>query len=479
MNRKRVAVFLSLGFAVSCFFIACKKEQNSFLAITHVTVIDMSGAQPAPGQTVLIEKDKITALGPSDSIPIPAAAQIVDGRGRFLIPGLSDMHLHLTGAGEPNGSREFFLPLLIANGITSVRDMGGYLDSLIPLRKEIEEGKRLGPRIVFAGPYLDGDPPAFQPAIVVKHREEAEAAVQTLQQRSVDFIKVQSNLSRDAYFAIADVAKEENVPFVGHVPDRVTAWEAADAGQRSIEHLTNVLRGCSTKEADLMRTQFRDSSGGGQLAWQRELLDTYSGENAAKLIAKFRERQTWQTATLILLRNVAFPSADPNLTTDPRAKYVPRKLLATWNEGYAQQINRATPAQVSLREALLEKSLSIVGQMQRGGVKILAGTDSAAPYVFPGFSLHEELALLVQAGLTPMEALQTATRNPAEFLSKLDSQGTIVVGKNADLLLLDANPLDDLRNTQKIRAVVIRGKLLDRTALDQLLADAAKFATDH
>ena len=259
----------------------------------------------------------------------------------------------------------------------------------------------------------------------------------------------------------------------------MTAWEAADAGQRSIEHLTNVLRGCSTKEADLMRTQSRDSSGGGQLAWQRELLDTYSGENAAKLIAKFRERQTWQTATLILLRNVAFPSADPNLTTDPRAKYVPRKLLATWNEGYAQQINRATPAQVSLREALLEKSLSIVGQMQRGGVKILAGTDSAAPYVFPGFSLHEELALLVQAGLTPMEALQTATRNPAEFLSKLDSQGTIVVGKNADLLLLDANPLDDLRNTQKIRAVVIRGKLLDRTALDQLLADAAKFATDH
>ena len=479
MSRKRLAAFLSFVYAASCFFSACKKPQNSVLAITHVTVIDMTGTAPAPDQTVLIEKDKITALAPAGSISIPASAQILDAHGKFLIPGLSDMHVHLTGAGEPSGSREFFLPLLVANGITSVRDMGGYLESLIPLRKEIEEGKRLGPRIVFAGPYLDGDPPAFQPAIVVKERAQANEAVHSLKQRGVDFIKVQSNLSRDAYFAIAEAEKEQSISFVGHVPDRVTAWEAADAGQRSIEHLTNVLRACSTKEAELMRAQFRDSSRGGHLAWQRELLDTYSGENAAKLIAKFRERQTWQTPTLILLRNVAFPSADVNLTPDSHTKYVPRKLLATWGENYAQEINGATPAQFAIRKTLLEKSLGIAGHMQRGGVKILAGTDSAAPYIFPGSSLHEELALLVQAGLTPMEALQTATGNPAEFLSKLDSQGTIAVGKNADLLLLDANPIDDIRNTQKIRAVVLRGKLLDRSTLDQLLSGAEQFAAKN
>ncbi len=476
MKHKRLAVFFPVAIAAICLFVACKKPQNFVLAITHVTVIDMTGAPPAPDQTVLIEKDKITALGPAGSISIPAGAQILDAHGKFLIPGLSDMHLHLTGAGEPNGSQEFLLPLLIANGIISVRDMGGYLESLVPLRKEIEEGKRLGPRIVFAGPYLDGDPPAFQPAIITKNRAQANDAVQSLKQRGVDFIKVQSNLSRDAYLAVAEIAKEQNISFVGHVPDRLTAWEAADAGQRSIEHLTNVLRGCSRNEAELMLKQFRDSSRGGQLAWQRELLDSYSEENAAKLIEKFHERQTWQTPTLILLRNVAFPSADANLTSDPRAKYVPRKLLATWNEGYAQQINNATPMQFSMRKALLEKSLGIAGQMQRGGVKILAGTDSAAPYVFPGSSLHEELALLVEAGLTPMESLQTATRNPAEFLGKLDSQGTIAVGKNADLLLLDANPLDDIRNTHKIRALILRGKLLDRAALDQLFSNAEKFA---
>lgn len=462
--------------AALCALNACKKPANSFLAIAHVTVIDMTGAPPAPDQTVLIEKEKIVTIGPSKSVAIPSGARVVEGSGKFLIPGLADMHVHLTGAGEPEGSRNFILPLLVANGITTVRDMGGYLDWLVPLRKEIEEGKRIGPRMVFAGPYLDGEPPAFEPAMIVTNRDDAEAAVLWLKQRNVDFVKVQSNLSREAYFSIAHFAKEQNIQFAGHVPDRVTAFEAADAGQRSIEHLTNVLRGCSTTEPELMRTQFRNSGRAGELAWPRELLDTYSEANAARLIAKFRDRQTWQTPTLILLRDVAFPSADSDLAADPRTKYVPRKLLATWNESYAQQINGATPAQFSIHNALLEKSLAMVGQMQKGGVRILSGTDSAAPYVFPGFSLHEELVLLVKAGLTPMEALAAATQNPAEFLGRLDSQGTIAVGKNADLVLLDANPLDDIRNTQKIRAVILRGKLLDRSALDELLIDVEKFA---
>jgi imidazolonepropionase-like amidohydrolase len=476
LNRKPFSALLAIFITASGLLLACNKPRSSVVAITHVTVIDMTGASPASDQTVLIEKEKIIALGPSISIAIPPAAQILDARGKFLIPALSDMHLHLTGAGEPGGSREFFLPLLLANGIASVRDMGGYLDSLIPLRKEIEEGKRLGPHIIFAGPYLDGDPPAFQPAIAISSRREADDAVQSLKQREVDFIKVQSNLSRDSYFAVADAAKKQNMSFVGHVPDRVTAWEAAAAGQKSIEHLTGALRACSTKEPDLMHKQFRDSSKAGRLAWQRELLSTYSDQKAAELTTKFRERQTWQTPTLILLRNVAFPSANLNLTSDPRVKYVPRKLLETWGQSYAQQMNDVSAKQASMRAALLAKSLGFVGQMQKGGVKILAGTDSAAPYVFPGFSLHEELALLVQAGLTPMEAMQTATRDPAEFLDNLDLQGTVTAGKNADLLLLDANPLDDIRNTQKIRALVLRGKLLDRVALDQLLVDAQEFA---
>ena len=213
-----------------------------------------------------------------------------------------------------------------------------------------------------------------------------------------------------------------------------------------------------------------------QLAWQREVLATYSDQKAAELVAKFHAQQTWQTPTLILLRNDAFPASDLNLPSDPNAKYVPAKFLEGWRKNFEQQMKNTSAEEFSLRAASLEKSLALVGLMQKGGVKILAGTDSAAPYVIPGFSLHEELALLVKAGLTPMEALQAATRNPAEFLGLLDSQGTIAVGKNADLVLLDANPLDDIHNTQKIRAVILRGKPLDRSALDQLLTDAEKFA---
>ena len=484
MNRKSLAALFAILAAASGLLFSCKKPESSVLAITHVTIIDMTGAPPAPDQIVLIEKEKIIALGPASSVSIPGGAKILNSHGKVLIPGLSDMHLHLTGASEPGGSREFFLPLLIANGITSVRDMGGYLESLIPLREEIEEGKRIGPRIVFAGPYLDGNPPFFQPSLVVSNRKQAADAVHALVKKGVDFVKVQSNLSREAYFAIAETCRNEHHTFVGHVPDRVTAWEAASAGQRSIEHLTCELRACSTNEAELMRKQFRilvkkatpAQSKARQLAWDHEVLDTYSEQKAAELIAKFREQQTWQTPTLTLLRNDAFPSSSRNLPDDPRARYVPGKFVASWHKSYEQQMKSISEDEFSLRAALLEKSLALVRQMQRGGVRILAGTDSAAPYVIPGFSLHEELALLVEAGLTPMEALEAATKNAAEFLGHLDSEGTIAVGKDADLVLLDANPLDDIHNTQKIRAVFVRGKLLDRAALDRLLVDAEKLA---
>ncbi|HET9803862.1 MAG TPA: amidohydrolase family protein [Candidatus Acidoferrum sp.] len=487
MIRKQLAAFLAAVVAALCLLGACKKSQIASVAILHVTVIDATGAPPEADQTVLIEKEKIVALGPSRTVFVPSGAEIVDGSGKYLIPGLADMHIHLTGAGEPDGSRKFILPLLVANGITTVRDMGGYLESLIPLRREIEEGKRLGPRIVFAGPYLDGEPPAFEPAMIVANRDDAEAAISWLKQRGVDFAKVQSNLSREAYFAIALTCRNEHVTFSGHVPDRVTATEAADAGQRSIEHLTCELRACSSRENELMRKQFHvvakqattAESKARQLAWQREVLDSYSAERAAALMEKFRAQQTWQTPTLILLRNDAFPVPNFHLADDPNTKYVPSNFLGGWSQNYEVQMKNVSAEELSLRAALLEKSSALVGLMQKSGVKILAGTDSAAPYVVPGFSLHEELELLVQAGLTPMEALQTATRNPAEFLGRLDSQGTIAAGKNADLVLLDANPFEDIRNTRKISAVLLRGRLMDRQQLDALLESAKTFAAGH
>jgi imidazolonepropionase-like amidohydrolase len=470
---------------VAIWFFGCSKPAGPVLAITHATVIDATGAPPQPDMTVLITDHRIAAVSGSLSISIPRNAHIIDATGKFLIPGLVDSHVHLTGAGEPDGSRDFFLPLLLANGVTTVRDMGGYLESLVPLRRDIREGKRLGPQIFFAGPYLDGSPPSFQPSLVVTNAVEASEDVRTLVQQGVDFIKVQSILSRDAYFAIAASARREHIAFAGHVPDRVTAAEASDAGQRSIEHLTGVLRACSSDEPRLIREQFQaaprnataESSHARAMAWQRELLRSYSDQHAGALIAKFVHNQTWQVPTLILLRNDAYPRAETDSPADPLLRFVPRAIAETWKQVRLTQDKLMNKGDFDLRERLFMQSMHIVAQMQSSGVSIQAGTDSAAPYIIPGFALHQELALLVKAGLSPMQALQTATKNPADFFGQGKVQGTIEPGKAADLLLLDANPLEDIRNTQGIRALVVRGKLLDRGALDVLLSSTQKFAS--
>jgi imidazolonepropionase-like amidohydrolase len=485
--KRALAVTLLFCVAAGVLFVSCGTPEKDVLAITHVSVIDMTGAAPLADQTVVLQKDRIAAIGPASSVRIPHGAKIVDGSGKFLIPGLADMHVHLTAVGEPDGSRKVMIPLLLANGITQVRDMGGYLESLEPLRHEIAEVKRLGPRIVYAGPYLDGAPPSFQPSLVVTNRAQADENVHQLVERGVDFIKVQSVLSRDAYFAVADASRRENISFVGHVPDHVSAAEAADAGQRSIEHLTNVLRGCSGDEAKLMREQFAAPKGqqtparsyAREARWLRELLNNDSPDAAAALIAKFKEKGVWQTPTLVLLQNDAFPMLENKAVAEARDDYIPASTIDNWKKSRAEQMKYVSPQDSEVRGKLLRKSMDLVAQMQKAGLKILAGTDSPAPYVFPGSGLHDELALLVRAGLMPMEALQAATRNPAEFLGNSKDSGTVAAGKYADLVLLEANPLEDIRNTQKIRAVFVRGRMLDSAALDNLLDSVRTFVASH
>ena len=471
--------------AAACSLLwSCSAPRKSTLAIKHVTVIDVTGAPQQQDMTLLIVDQHIAALGPSGSTAIPRGAQILDATGKFLIPGLSDMHVHLTGAGEPTGSREFILPLVLANGITTVRDMGGNVEDLLRLRNEISSGVRLGPRIFFTGPYLDGDPPAYQPSFVVKSAPEARAAVDRLVIEGVDFIKTQSRLSREAYFAIAEESKQLHIRFVGHVPDRVSALEASQAGQASIEHLTGILLACSSKEDELRRARFAldppnetpAQARARDRAWRRKLLDTYSAQKDEVLLHAFLINSTWQVPTFPIMVHLGFLTPKTDLLHDPRMRYVPQNVRKIWFQGVQSQLGNYSEADFALREEIVDRSLEIVGKMQGVGVRIMAGTDIAAPNVFPGSSLHEDLAYLVEAGLTPMQALQAATKNSAEFLGKLQVQGTIEQGKFADLLLLDANPLADIHNTQNIRAVILRGKLLDRTTLDGLLMSVEKSA---
>ena len=428
------------------------------IVFTHATVIDVTGSPPKRDTTVVITGDRISAIGDSASISLPGDAQVVDANGKFLIPGLWDMHVHWYARDS--------LTLFIANGVTGVRQMFGNSD-LFRWRDQIAKGSLLGPRMVVASPIIDGPEPIWPNSISVSNEEEGRKAVRRVKQSGADFVKVYALLSRDAYFGIADEAKQQGITFVGHVPNSVSPAEASDAGQKSIEHLTGILIACSDKETDLRDKLVKANSPEARSKVQAAALETYDKQKATDLIARFAKNHTWQCPTLTVLRSNAY-LGDERFRSDGRLRYIPRQLQQRWGFRIA---NRSGSDNAGAKK-VLEKQFEIVGAMQKASVPILAGTDTGNPFCFPGFSLHDELALLVIAGLTPVEALRSATLNPAKFFGLDQTLGTIEQGKIADLVLLDANPLADIRNTQRINAVVSNGRLFDRKALDKMLAEA-------
>lgn len=439
------------------------------IAFTHVNVIDATGSPVQRDMTVVVEGQRISATGKDGRLQIPTNARVIDARGKYLIPGLWDMHVHeIFGDWLPRN--EEIIPLLfVANGITGVRDMGGDLEPLKQWRADIASGKMLGPRMVISGPMLDGPVPQFPSSVQIRNAADGRKAVDDLIKGGADFIKIQSLIPRDGYFAAADEAKKRGIVFVGHVPDAVRAVEASNAGQKSIEHLTGVFEGCSTIEDELMKQ--RRGPGRGRY------LSTYDPERAKDLIALFVKNQTWQVPTLYWERG-EWLIEQTNAGPDPLEKYAPVAWKQrTWPMFTSDITKHYSTDPVAEREQFFQKELQMIGQMNRAGLPIMAGTDTAAGVrVYPGFSLHEELGLLVQAGLTPMQALQAATSNPARFLGLTDT-GTISKGKRADLVLLDANPLDDIANTKKIRSVVLAGRYLSRDDLDELLHRVERAAT--
>jgi imidazolonepropionase-like amidohydrolase len=416
------------------------------LAITHVTVVRTGDGSLTRDATVLIRGDRIESVSSGSSIP--EGVTVVDAEGRFLIPGLWDMHVHWYA--------EDYLPLFVANGVTGVRQMFGN-PAHLHWRTRFERGELEGPRQVIASRIVDGPKPVWPASITAANDNEGRLAVRTALREGADFIKVYSLLPRDAYFAIAEEAKSRGVPFAGHVPLSVTAVEASDAGQRSFEHLSGVLLAASSEEGRIREAWSVDG-------WREQtdrLVATYDPEKARALYARIAENGTWQCPTLTVLRNIAL-IPDEAIVDDPNLKYMPPTVRSMWDP---KRVFRWTSKKG------YEKALEIVGEMHEAGVRFLAGTDVLNPYCFPGFSLHGELELLVEAGLSPLEALQAATLNPAEFLGKRDIFGTVAAGKTADLVLLDANPLEDISNTRKIHAVVTAGRLLSRHDLDKMLSE--------
>lgn len=436
------------------------------VSIINVTATDLQHAI-LPNQTVVISAGRITAVG--DKVRIPDDSQVVEASGKFLIPGLWDMHVHSMYEGRP----EFFFPLLIANGVTGVRELASTLplDTINRIRQEIAKGKILGPRfggvtgkIIESHSQAGDRRPEFD---YVAGVEEARLLVRSRKEQGADFIKVYNWLPRDVYFAIADEAKKHDLPFVGHIPVFVTPAEISAEGQKSVEHLSGVSFGLSSREEQLRRELMESRSRPmfSYLDASVTAVETYDEKKAAALFEQFRQNGTWHCPTYALRRARAFIN-DSFIKDDPRLKYIPLSVRERWAKG-PELRNEAAFRKVYLKE------LQLAGAMQKAGVRLLAGTDTGFGnfYTIPGFSLHDELELLVLGGLDPLEALQTATLNPAKFFEIQKMHGTIDEGKAADLVLLDANPLEDIGNTRTIAAVVVNGRYLPKSELQRILSE--------
>jgi imidazolonepropionase-like amidohydrolase len=443
------------------------------LVLTHVTLIDVTARAPQPDQTIVIDNGRIVSVGPSARAKWPKESRLVDARGKFLIPGLWDMHVHLAGVNaDPAWSKQVLLPLLLANGVTGVRDMGGDLEVLLAWKRDVESGTLLGPHIVAAGPWLAADGNKTPEQYPVADADEARAAVRDLKRRGADFIKVISLPSKEAFFAVADESKKQNITFAGHLPFQISALEASNAGMRSIEHLlySAFSLSFSSKEEDLRQRLIVAEQQGDSVAWEQiahESDATYDAAKAATLFQALKKNGTSVTPTLDSLDTASHP--EDWTVDDPLLDFVPPSLAKQWRESLHDDQMKERAAWLARQAA---NDWRLTGELHKAGISLLVGSDSLDPFVFPGESLHKELAELVRAGLTPGEALQAATLGAARFLGRERDLGTVEPGKVPDLVLLEASPLENIANTQRVAAVVRSGKYLDRADLDKMLAEA-------
>lgn len=426
-------------------------QDAATIAITRVAIVDARSPQPERERTILIRGNRIVAVVPSVGAAVPAGARVVDGRGLFAIPGLWDMHVHLD---VPRG-REL-LGLYVANGVTGVRDMAGDWNTLRNWRRDVAAGFLPGPRIVAAGPYLEGgDTPV--PHLLARTPEEGTAGVDSLRALGVDFVKVHGRLTPPVFFAIARRARELGMPFAGHVSNTVGAHAASDSGLRSLEHLLGLAIPCTSDDSLALRPRFPLQSALGRCT-SRDLAPTYRA---------FARNGTWVTPTLTAAYEIAsWP--ERALPGDRYARHLPDTLRRFVLQIFPMPDSIPRGADRVGREIFARRQAQVVA-MRRAGVGILTGTDAPLRNSPPGFGIHEELRLLSQGGLSNHDALRAATLEPARYFEASDSLGTIEAGKLADIVLLEANPLVNIRNTRRIRAVIANGRVYDQTEIRVLI----------
>ncbi|MDR7279124.1 amidohydrolase family protein [Catenuloplanes atrovinosus] len=430
--------------------------------------------------TVVVRGGRIAVVDDARRVRVPADAEVVDGRGRFVVPGFIDSHVH------GSGQEQIDLPLFLANGVTTVRDMNGQA-TLYDWRDRIAAGTLKGPRFVVASSIIDGNPSLLAglgaPYVEVSDARQAREAVRTAVAGGADFIKVYVRLTPAAYHAIADECRRLGVTFVGHTPDAISLAEASAAGQRSFEHIYTSWFDTSAQEEEIRRRLARITVGAGEFnSWfnQTHPLEvlaarTFDPARARKVFGRLAADGSHQVPTLTQHR--VFDLPESVALHDDRLRYLPAATRTGW-QGQLEQVYLAgrTPQAVAEHRELFQARVRWIAAAARAGVPVLAGTDTGTAYVYPGFSLHDELENLVQAGFSPMRALQAATSAPARFLGLRDV-GTVRRNAVADLAVLDADPLADIRNTRRVHAVVVRGELISAERRERMLSDVEAAAS--
>lgn len=476
-NRWLVSLAFSLCMAVSCTHAA--PEQVTRYAIAHVTVIDPTDGRSQQDMAIVIHGNDIESVVPAIQLQLPSSAKVISGKGMFVIPGLWDMHVHFRDMDRD-------LKMDVANGVLGIRNMGGIAKEVFAMRQQIAAGQHLGPRIVASGPIIDGPNSWSNPAftISVATPEAGRDTIRSLKQQGADFIKVYDGLPRDVYYAIADETKKLSLPFAGHVPSSVSVQEASSAGQRTLEHGFGVLRGGSTTEDEYIK-QASDQSVFREAMQTKNfslipakiarndtlMLDHFSRKQADETYRLLAKNNTFITPTFVAERSLTFID-DLDKKGDPRTQYVSADELKWWKPENGMLTKYRTPEYIAVRKREYAMLMKEFHRAQSLGVRFLAGTDITIPYTFPGFSLHDELQLFVDAGFTSLEALQTATTNPAILFGLEKSWGRVASGYTANFVLLRGDPLEEISNAEKIDAVVLNGEFLDRSQLDKMLSEA-------
>ena len=467
-----------LSFIAFCIICVCNSQAQKdkyTIVITNANIVDVVNSKIIPHQLIAILGNTIGAVDETSKVNHYNADRYIDAQNHYILPGLWDMHIHFRGGDSLIEANKKLLPLFLAYGVTTVRECGGDITAtVLTWKKQIQKGELVGPKIFTSGPKIDGPKAAWAGSLEVETPSQVSQALDSLQKLHVDFVKVyDSKISRAAYLETITQVHQRGMKITGHMPFTVKLTEGVERGMDGSEHMFNVYKACSSKEDSLTTLIQQREHTDKPISFYAALpyfYDSYDENKAKELFKYLAQKKFTITPTLYVVQNDLVDLKYHDHSTDSLLSYIDPKIQATYELRLNNAKKQSDEMNVALKKFML-KTNSMVPQMYAAGVNILAGSDCGAfnSFMYPGESLHEELKLMVASGLTPSQALQTATINGAKFMGDADLYGSIQKGKSSDMVLLDADPLTDIQAIDQIDMIFSNGKLYTKSDLNNLL----------